>query len=107
VNRLLCTLSQLPEEGGCREFRLGDTYLFAVKHKSVVFVYRNRCPHIGTPLNWQKDKFLNSEREYIQCFSHGALFEITTGFCVAGPCHGQSLERVDSELNESGLYITV
>jgi len=29
------------------------------------------------------------------CSTHGALFEPGTGYCVAGPCRGASLERLD------------
>jgi nitrite reductase/ring-hydroxylating ferredoxin subunit len=30
----------------------------------------------------------------IVCSSHGALFEKRTGYCVAGPCAGRSLQRL-------------
>ena len=32
---------------------------------------------------------------YLVCSTHGAMFEPGTGYCVAGPCRGASLERVE------------
>lgn len=104
-DNFICELDALPEEGGCKEFELGDDSFFIVRQWRDVFVYRNSCPHIGTPLNWQEDKFLDSENRFIQCFSHGALFEIDSGLCVAGPCQGQALQQVEHALIEGKIYI--
>jgi len=68
--------------------------LFVVKKRERIFVYRNRCPHLGLPLNWMPDKFLDLDAELIQCSAHGARFRIDTGQCVAGPCVGQQLESL-------------
>lgn len=100
----LCRLDELPEVGS-RQFDHGEESLFAVRQYSEVFVYRNICPHIGTPLNWQEDQFLDSENRFIQCASHGALFEIDSGLCVAGPCSGQSLQTVSHEVRQGCIFI--
>lgn len=57
-----------------------------------VHAYRNVCPHVGTPLNWLPDQFLDSEERYLQCATHGALFRIEDGYCEYGPCAGESLQ---------------
>ncbi len=101
---MLCRLDELPELGS-RQFDNGEAALFAVRQFDQVFVYRNICPHIGTPLNWLEDQFLDSENRFIQCASHGALFEIDTGLCVAGPCSGQSLQAVPHELRDGCIFI--
>jgi nitrite reductase/ring-hydroxylating ferredoxin subunit len=59
-----------------------------------VRAYVNHCPHAGFPLNWQADQFLAPDAPLILCVMHGALFEIETGRCVAGPCLGQSLREL-------------
>jgi len=41
----------------------------------------------------------------IQCSSHGALFTIEDGECVAGPCTGQSLIAVDFSIQDDQVII--
>jgi nitrite reductase/ring-hydroxylating ferredoxin subunit len=91
--RVLCRVAEL--EGGCREFRLGggDWPLrgFVVQVSDGVRAYVNRCAHLTYPLNYMPHQFLSHDASMIQCYVHGALFEKTTGYCVAGPCSGLSL----------------
>jgi nitrite reductase/ring-hydroxylating ferredoxin subunit len=42
----------------------------------------------------QPHRFLTAERELIVCASHGALFALDSGLCVAGPCVGRSLRSI-------------
>ncbi len=65
---------------------------FAVRRDGIAYFYINRCPHRGIPLEWQPDKFLDQSASLIQCATHGALFLIESGECVAGPCAGQASE---------------
>lgn len=69
-----------------------------VRRAEQVFAYRNVCPHRGTPLNWQPDEFMSADGNYLECATHGALFEPETGRCVAGPCRGKMLTAVPVEL---------
>lgn len=98
----LCHIDDI-EEGGGKSFDLQDYQLFAIKKGGQVFLYHNSCPHAGLPLNWLPDKFLDRDGELIQCASHGALFQISTGRCVAGPCPGRSLKVANFELAEGRL----
>ena len=81
----------------CKEFRIGKQPAFLIyqsasaERKSSVNAYLNSCPHRGIPLNWQPDMFLDEDSELIHCSSHGARFRVGDGFCVSGPCAGQSL----------------
>jgi nitrite reductase/ring-hydroxylating ferredoxin subunit len=92
--RFICHLSSLNDRDTLG-FRLGsgDWPLkgLVVRQGDQVFAYLNRCPHAGHPLNWQPNRFLNSDQTHLLCGSHGALFEVHNGACVAGPCTGQSL----------------
>jgi nitrite reductase/ring-hydroxylating ferredoxin subunit len=83
------------DEGACKAYAVGKLHLFAVKKAGNIYLYQNRCPHAGLPLNWFPDKFLDRDGELIQCSSHGALFQIETGRCVAGPCPGRRLQSID------------
>jgi nitrite reductase/ring-hydroxylating ferredoxin subunit len=81
-------------EDCAKGLEVNNFYLIAVKKDSQVYLYWNRCPHLGTPLEWEEDRFLDNAGELIQCSTHGALFRIETGQCVAGPCQGQYLQSV-------------
>ena len=81
-------------EGCSKEVEAGDEQFFLVRRDDQLYLYRNICPHLGTPLNWEEDKFLDPDGALIQCSTHGALFRIEDGFCLAGPCVGTSLLAV-------------
>ncbi|MDN3640856.1 Rieske (2Fe-2S) protein [Simiduia curdlanivorans] len=77
-----------------KQFAERGVKLFVVNERGVFYAYRNRCPHLGIELQWQEDKFLDFDGEMIQCSTHGALFLMHSGECVAGPCRGKSLEAI-------------
>lgn len=100
----LCALADIPE-GGSKGFLLAGRKLFAVKQLGKVYLYRNSCPHLGIPLEWVEDQFLDSSGTMIQCANHGALFVIKTGKCVAGPCSGQALIQIDYNIHAGDIFI--
>lgn len=105
--RVLCSLAELGADG-CRGFTVGEGDWplrgFVVGHGGDVHAYVNRCPHAGHPLNLKPHGFLTPDGALILCSSHGALFEKRTGYCVAGPCSGQSLRRVPVRI-EAGYVL--
>lgn len=96
--RLICASAELPEAGRGVRFSLGEgegaACGFAVRHGGAVHAYVNRCPHMGTELDWQPGEFFDVAGLYLVCATHGALFQPATGSCVAGPCRGASLEKL-------------
>jgi nitrite reductase/ring-hydroxylating ferredoxin subunit len=101
---LLCHRDDIPNNGS-KGFEVAGTALFAVGKRGRLFLYRNRCPHLGLPLNWVPDQFLDHDSELIQCASHGALFRIDSGQCVAGPCAGEHLGKIEFEEIEGAIWI--
>lgn len=91
---VICRVDEIPDPGS-RAFTIGrgdwPLRAFVVRDGSQVRAYVNRCPHAGHPLNLRPDEFLTADRNHILCNSHGAIFEMTTGVCVAGPCPGRAL----------------
>lgn len=81
-------------EGRARSFCVNDQWLIVVKWEQQFHVYRNRCPHLGIPLEWQVDDFMDPGGDLLHCATHGALFLPDTGECVAGPCAGDYLTAV-------------
>ena len=106
LERVVCRLSEL--EGGARGFSIrGSDWplrLFVVRAADTVRGYLNRCPHAGHPLDLRPQHFLTADGTLILCSSHGALFEKSTGYCVAGPCAGRSLTPVALEV-KCGLVL--
>jgi len=107
LSRVLCRIADLSDPGA-RSFTVGsgDWPLrgFLVRRGNAVQGYVNHCPHHGHPLNLRPDAFLTEDGSLIVCSSHGALFELATGYCVAGPCAGRSLRSVPLRI-EGGLVM--
>ncbi len=103
----LCSVAEIPD-GGARGFALqASGRLFAVRRNGAVRVWRDRCPHLGTPLPWRKDAYLNRAGDRSVCAAHGAQFEAESGLCVLGACLGQSLEAVPFVLTTEGeIFLT-
>jgi nitrite reductase/ring-hydroxylating ferredoxin subunit len=81
----------------------GRDSAFLVRKGDRVFAYFNTCPHVeNAPLPWRKDEYLNKEKTHIVCSGHGAEFDIENGYCVLGPCLGQSLQAINVEVNGDG-----
>jgi nitrite reductase/ring-hydroxylating ferredoxin subunit len=101
LTRVLCRVDELAATG-CREFSLGGgdwpVRGFIVRDGATVHAYLNRCAHMALPLNMLPDRFLTHDGSLLLCTAHGALFEKSTGLCVAGPCLGQALVRVAVEV---------
>lgn len=102
----LCAGTELADASS-RGFEIDGQKLFAVRRAGQVYVYINRCPHRGVGLEWQPDQFLDPSNSLIQCATHGALFLIEDGECVAGPCAGQSLTRVACREDAQGIWISL
>ena len=100
----LCQIDEIPE-AGARGFNLPGVKLFAVKRRGEIYLYLNRCPHLGLPLEWDRDQFLDNEGEYIRCHNHGALFVRETGECLLGPCRGESLWSVPFQVLDGQVTI--
>ncbi|MEM8593221.1 MAG: Rieske 2Fe-2S domain-containing protein [Pseudomonadota bacterium] len=82
-----------------------DANLFMVKKDGLVYVYVNSCPHLSIPLEMNQDEFLDSEHHFIQCSTHGALFNAHDGLCVSGPCSGESLMAVTSKIEDGKILV--
>ncbi|MDX2421411.1 MAG: Rieske 2Fe-2S domain-containing protein [Amphritea sp.] len=100
----LFAVSELPENSA-KGVDLGERKLFAVNRQGNIYLYENRCPHKSIPLEWIPDTFLDAEKQFIQCSTHGALFTIDQGLCIAGPCTGAKLTPVSFEIIESKVCV--
>lgn len=100
----LCACDQIPE-GQAKGVTQNSSAYIVLRRDNQFFVYLNRCPHLGIPLEWQPDQFLDEDGELIKCSTHGALFVIETGECVAGPCAGEALLAVPFEIKDGSIWL--
>ena len=73
------------------QLRAGRFHGFVVRQGQEVFGYVDRCPHMGLPLAQTLDAYLTPDGSAITCSWHAALFAISDGKCLGGPCPGQAL----------------
>ncbi|SRR5690606_4009617 len=106
--RVLCAFDELDENAG-KGFELplhGSLQrIFVVRRGGQVYGYHNVCPHRGTTLDWLPDQFMDPECRYLQCATHGALFRVEDGHCVAGPCAGKRLAPVTVTVHDGQVLL--
>jgi nitrite reductase/ring-hydroxylating ferredoxin subunit len=104
----LCRLDDLAE-GTPRGFELGDgddrLDVVVLRRGGRVIAYRNECPHAGSPLDLLPDQFLSDDGKHLLCHTHGALFRIDDGMCIAGPCLGRALVPVNVRVESGDVLI--
>ncbi|MDA0239386.1 MAG: Rieske (2Fe-2S) protein [Proteobacteria bacterium] len=106
--QLICGLDDIEDgesAGGKADIGGRERSLVLVRKGEIVFAYINSCPHIGAPLELRPGYFLTLDRSHINCVNHGAHFRIEDGYCVQGPCIGQSLKPVDALIEDGKVYV--
>ena len=86
----------------CQKYRV-DAFL--VNDHGNFHAYVNRCRHMTTPLDFVRDRFFSEDGRYLMCYTHGALYEPTTGLCVAGPCKGESLYSLPVRVEQGEVLV--
>lgn len=96
----LCNKDDISDQQA-REFTVETEHdqlaLFVVRQEEKIHAYKNQCPHLQIPLNWQPDEFMSLDGVNIQCSTHGALFTLDKGHCIMGPCAGENLSALTLE----------
>ena len=109
----VCPVSELAP-GQFLEFRLREKARepegmpltgFLFLDGNVPRAYLNVCPHLGIELNWMPGRFMDSDNLFIQCSTHGALFKPGDGECIAGPCQGDALTRLEVREQDGQLEV--
>ena len=104
----LCALDDVTDGDSAAFFAEQDGRMqgyIVVRQGARAYVYLNSCPHIGAPLDFTPGQFLTSEKDYILCSSHGALFRIEDGHCVSGPCAEQKLTAVSIDIMDGDVLL--
>ncbi len=98
---MICKTEQV-EERDARSFDTSKGEVIVTQRDGSFYAYLNHCPHLGVSLEFQENQFMDMDREFLICANHGALFQVEDGYCVFGPCKGQSLSQVSIEVHSDG-----
>jgi phosphoglycolate phosphatase len=102
----ICLAADLEDKSYGTRFEMPDgRQAFVIRFDGQVKGYINECRHLPTELDWNFGHFLDSEKEFLVCATHGALYDPLTGLCVAGPCRGKSLETVEVSELDGKIYL--
>lgn len=80
---------------------------FVVKKNGRYFAYHNLCKHLPVTLDLHDGAFFTHDKAHLQCHMHGAMYEMETGFCVAGPCQGTRLNILPLVEEETQIVVTI
>ena len=83
--------------------RIESGFVVRVDGQTRAFV--NACRHVPVELDWEQGRFFDAERLYLTCTTHGALYDPVDGRCVAGPCRGKALARLESCEHDGKVWI--
>ena len=105
---LLCDARALEEKGRARvwdvlEYRR-PARAFVLRFEGRLHAYMNRCLHVPTEMDWQPGEFLDADKRYILCSTHGATYTPEEGRCVGGPCGHGRLTAVRVEERDGQVY---
>lgn len=71
-----------------------------------VVAYRNLCRHLPVPLDGGTGELLSGDGAHLVCGTHGAIYRLSDGYCVDGPCEGLSLERLHVRVEGGDVYVS-
>ena len=78
-----------------------------IQKDGAYFAYQNLCMHLAVTLDLNDENFFTHDKTHLQCHMHGAMYEVETGFCVAGPCQGTRLKSLELRVEPNRLVIRV
>lgn len=75
------------------------------RHQGKCLAYKNRCVHMPRTLDCEKDMIFDATGQYLRCSMHGIVYDPVTGESKSDICRGQRLTAIDTEEDESGVWI--
>ncbi|NKB76320.1 MAG: Rieske 2Fe-2S domain-containing protein [Gammaproteobacteria bacterium] len=106
----VCSTKDLTEKGSAIGFEVdAEQFLngFVVLFNGKPYAYLNRCPHVGTELDWVPGVVFDEQKTFLSCATHGALFDPVTGGCVRGPCINQFLVSLVIHIEDDNVMVAV
>ncbi|MBI5384901.1 MAG: Rieske 2Fe-2S domain-containing protein [Verrucomicrobia bacterium] len=98
-------------EGQTRKFRFqrdGRQHDgFLVRYHGRIVAYENRCRHLPLSLDLDDNRFFSADGDHLVCQAHGALYDPATGYCVRGPCGGETLTALAVEVIDGVVWLVL
>ena len=108
MSTIVCRTDDVAE-GEAKSFIIGEGKerrdIVVVRRRGAFHAYVKSCPHQGMPLETFPDKFLNEDGSLFVCSTHGARFRVEDGFCISGPCEGQSLRVLEISVESNAVSL--
>lgn len=107
----VCAASDLVDSGLAHKLAVtysnDPTTAFFVRYNGQAYGYLNRCPHMGSELDWENSVFTRAG-DLLMCARHGATFKPDTGECTGGPCKPSKLVALKvSEAQQDGQHVVL
>ena len=106
--RLLATTQELKDRKTIK-FTYRDEGIeregFLAWFRDRVVGYQNVCRHVPITLDYGDGQFFDLDETHFVCQTHGATYEPLTGICVAGPCAGAALKRLEIEVRGEEIWL--
>lgn len=104
----VCQLEEIPDGKG-RVFQLfsnqKEIRLLLLRSGDNCFAYINRCPHFGVPLATVDSQLILEANRWVKCNVHYSRFRWQDGYCEAGECEGESLQKVALDIQNRTITI--
>jgi nitrite reductase/ring-hydroxylating ferredoxin subunit len=108
IGTVLCALNDVAD-GKSRVVTFGTGWdmfeVIVVRTGERVWGYVNECKHMPLPLNLLDDHAVETAKHHMLCDHHCAAFRFSDGYCVEGPCEGQSLDAVPLAIRGGRIVI--
>ena len=79
---------------------------FLARFGGKIVAYENLCRHLPLTLDYDDNRFFDSEGKFIICQTHGAMYHPASGRCIEGPCGGESLYPIEISLEDGVVWLT-
>ncbi len=80
---------------------------FVVLFEGKYHAYQNQCKHLPIELDYKPNEFMDDQKQWIVCSTHGAIYHPMSGECISGPCRGQILEKLNVIESNDVLWIEI
>ena len=80
---------------------------FAVLFEGKYHAYLNQCRHLPIELDYKPNEFMDDQKEWIVCSTHGAIYHPASGECISGPCRGERLQKLNIIESNNVLWVEI